>query len=109
MECALLKQPGVLYNISEDNIQNLQLKYYSEGDTRKDNDTDDVMPDSGNNSDVKPTPIPDIKPTPSKKIPTNYNPNTENHVYTLYRASDMRLICYNVVNLKALIDLLSLT
>ena len=34
LECALLKQTGVLYNISEDNIQNLQLKYYSEGDTR---------------------------------------------------------------------------
>ena len=34
LECALLKQTGVLYNISEDNIQNLQLKYYSEGDLR---------------------------------------------------------------------------
>ena len=34
LECALLKQTGVLYNISEDNIQNIQLKYYSEGDTR---------------------------------------------------------------------------
>ena len=34
IECALLKQTGVLYNISEDNIQNLQMKYYSEGDLR---------------------------------------------------------------------------
>lgn len=34
LECALLKQTGILYNISEDNIQNIQLKYYSEGDTR---------------------------------------------------------------------------
>lgn len=34
LECALLKQTGVLYNISENNIQNLQLKYFSEGDRR---------------------------------------------------------------------------
>ena len=34
IESALLKQTGVLYNISEDNIQNFQLKYYSEGDLR---------------------------------------------------------------------------
>ena len=34
LECALLKQTGVLYNVSEDNIQNIQLKYYPEGDTR---------------------------------------------------------------------------
>ncbi len=34
IECSLLKATGVLYNVSEDNIQNLQLKYYSEGDTR---------------------------------------------------------------------------
>ena len=36
LECALLKQTGVLYNISENNIQNIQMKYYSEGDTRND-------------------------------------------------------------------------
>lgn len=34
LECALLKSTGVLYNLSENNIQNLQLKYYSEGDSR---------------------------------------------------------------------------
>ena len=36
LECALLKQTGVLYNISEDNINNLQLKFYAEGDARVD-------------------------------------------------------------------------
>ena len=34
IECALLKSTGILYNLSENNIQNLQLKYYSEGDNR---------------------------------------------------------------------------
>lgn len=34
LECSLLKATGVLYNISEDNIYNLELKYYKEGDTR---------------------------------------------------------------------------
>ena len=34
LECALYKATGVLYNISEDNIYNLQLKYFTEGDSR---------------------------------------------------------------------------
>jgi C1A family cysteine protease len=34
LESSLLKSTGKLYNISEDNINNLQLKYYSEGDLR---------------------------------------------------------------------------
>ena len=34
MECSLLKATGVLYNLSENNLQDLQLKYYSEGDLR---------------------------------------------------------------------------
>ncbi|WP_405268214.1 lectin like domain-containing protein [Methanobrevibacter sp.] len=37
LECTLLKATGNVYNISEDNVYNLQLKYYSEGDTRIDN------------------------------------------------------------------------
>ncbi|WP_407453669.1 hypothetical protein, partial [Methanobrevibacter sp.] len=59
--------------------------------------------------DFKPTPVPDVKPTQSKKIPTKYNSNTANHVYTVYRASDMKVICHsNAVNLKALNDLFKL-
>lgn len=34
LESSLLKSTGKLYNISENNINNLQLKYYSEGDLR---------------------------------------------------------------------------
>ena len=34
MECSLLKSTGKLYNISENNIQNVQLKYNPIGDTR---------------------------------------------------------------------------
>ncbi|WP_405295682.1 C1 family peptidase [Methanobrevibacter sp.] len=34
LESSLLKSTGKLYNLSEDNINNLQLKYYSEGDLR---------------------------------------------------------------------------
>ena len=56
--------------------------------------------------DVKSTPVHDVKPITSKKIVINYKSNTANHVYTLYRASDMKMICHsNAVNLKALIDL----
>ena len=40
---------------------------------------------------------------------TNYNSNAANHAYTVYRASDMKVICHsNVINLKALIDLFKL-
>ena len=34
LECSLLKATGVLYNLSEDNLYNLELKYYSQGDAR---------------------------------------------------------------------------
>ena len=34
LECSLLKATGTVYNISEDNVYNLQLQYYSEGDAR---------------------------------------------------------------------------
>lgn len=34
MECSLLKSTGVFYNLSENNIQDLQLRYYKDGDTR---------------------------------------------------------------------------
>ena len=74
------------------------LKVYTLADNGTDNGTDDDP-----TPDVKPTPIPNFKPIPSKKITTNYK---SNHVYTVYRASDMKVICRsNVINLKALIDL----
>ena len=34
VECSLLKATGVLYNLSENNLYNLELKYYHEGDNR---------------------------------------------------------------------------
>ena len=78
-------------------------------DTNDTNDTDDDVPDDTPDNipdDNKNIPIPDFKPIPSKKISRNYNSNTVNHVYTLYRASDMKIICQsNVINVKALIDL----
>ena len=83
------------------------LKVYTLAGDVKDNDTDD-------NSTPNPTPAPDVKPVPDVKItpdrivPASYSSQITNHVYTLYRASDMKLICYNVVNLKALMDLFRL-
>ena len=82
------------------------LKVYTVADDGKDNDTDDKPTPT---PDVEPNPAPDAKGTPSKKIQTNYNTNTENQLYTVYRASDMKVICHsNVINLKALIDLFKL-
>ena len=83
------------------------ILYTLAGDV-KDNDTDD-------NSTPNPTPAPvpshdirpasDVKSVPNRIAPPTYSSWTADYVYTLYRASDMKLICYNVVNLKALIDL----
>lgn len=86
------------------------LKVYTLADDGKDNGTDDdpTPPDvkPTHDPDVKPTPSQYVKPTVSKEVSTNYNQNTENHIYTLYRASDMKVICrINVINLKVLIDL----
>ena len=82
------------------------LKVYTVADDEKDNDTDDKPTPT---PDVKPVPAPDAKSTPSKKIPAGYTSNTANQAYTVYRASDMKLICHsNVINLKALIDLFKL-
>ena len=77
------------------------LKVYTLADDSPSNDT--------NGSDVGPIPVPipvpDVKPTPSKKVPTFAKSKT-NHIYTVYRAYDMKVICRsNVFNLKALIDL----
>ena len=50
-------------------------------------------------------PVPDVKSTYFSK--STYSPQ---HVYTLYRAYDMKMICQaNVVNLKALMDLFNRT
>ncbi len=86
------------------------LKVYTLADDGKDNGTDDdpTPPDvkPTHDPDVKPTPSQYVKPTVSKEVSTNYNQNTENHIYTLYCASDMKVICrINVINLKVLIDL----
>ena len=82
------------------------LKVYTVAGGEKDNGTDDEPTPS---PDVKPTPVPDAKPAAGKKIQTSYNSNAANHAYTVYRASDMKVICHsNVINLKALIDLFKL-
>ena len=82
------------------------LKAYTVADDGKDNDTDD---DPTPSPDIKPTPVPGTKPASGKKIPVNYNSNTANNAFTVYRASDMKVICHsNVINLKALIDLFKL-
>ncbi len=82
------------------------LKVYTVADDGKDNDTDDGPTPS---PDVKPSPIPDPKPAAGKKISANYNLYTANNAYTVYRASDMEVICHsNVINLKALIVLFKL-
>ena len=61
-------------------------------------------------SDDKPTPSPnpDVKPVPDRIVPAIVQGKATDHAYTLYRASDMKLICYNVINLKALMDLFKL-
>ena len=61
-------------------------------------------------SDDKPTPSPnpDVKPAPKKVVPTKVQAKAADHAYTLYRASDMKAICHNAVNIKALIDLFNL-
>ena len=61
------------------------------------------VPAPSQDDDDKPTPrpVPDVKSTYCAK--STYSPQ---HVYTLYRAYDMKMICQaNVVNLKALMDL----
>ena len=64
-----------------------------------------VLPDT--NNDDKDNAMPNDN-SATNKIPTNYN-SQPNHVYTLYRASDMKMICQSVViNLKALMDLFNL-
>ena len=83
------------------------LKVYTVCGEEKDNDTNDTndTPTPVQDPDVKPTPVHNLKP----KISLNYKSDTANHVYTLYRGSDMKMICRsNAVNLKALIDLFML-
>ena len=77
------------------------LKVYTLADEKKENDTDDKPTPY-----VKPAPTPDAKEPSIKKMQVKYSPNIANHAYTLYRASDMKVICHTrAVNLKALIDL----
>ncbi len=69
-------------------------------------------PSPDDNDKPTPRPVPDVKPTPINSRPTysaksTYSPQ---HVYTVYRAYDMKMICQaNVVNLKALMDLFNRT
>ncbi|RAP50324.1 MAG: hypothetical protein BZ138_06730, partial [Methanosphaera sp. rholeuAM270] len=64
------------------------------------------VPDDDKKSDDESDSVNDNKPVNTKTIPVNYKSQTGNHIYTLYHASDMKMICQsNMINLKALIDL----
>ncbi len=107
---SMVSEDGIFWRDITLEDKTVCLKVYTLADDKKDNGTDD----DPTPPDVKPIPEPDIKPAPSsdvkysasKEISTGYNSNSENYVYTLYRASDMKAICHiNVINLKVLIDL----
>ena len=64
-----------------------------------------VLPDTDNNDENDDVPNDWFSP---ENMLSSYNSQT-NYVYTLYRASDMKIICHsNVINLKALMDLFKL-
>lgn len=64
-----------------------------------------VLPDTDNNDENDDVPNDWFSP---ENMLSSYNSQT-NYLYTIYRASDMKIICHsNVINLKALMDLFKL-